>query len=833
MLKKISKKIKNMGANLVLISGAIAIIFVSGGILWVSTLKIPHLDSFEQRRIDQSTKIFDRTGEVVLYDVYENTRRTVVSFEDISEYIKLATLAIEDSNFYNHRGIEPRAILRSALVNIGARDFVQGGSTLTQQVVKNSVLTSEKLISRKLKEWIFSIRLEGALEKNDIFEFYLNEIPYGGSIYGIEQASLSFFGKSSSDVTLAEAAYLAALPKAPSYFSPYGSNLEELEYRKNLVLREMLNNEFITEEEYGEAFEEEVQFEDRRTNIRAPHFVMYVIDYIRDNYGEEALERGGLRVTTTLDYELHREAQNIVREYALTNEVNFNAENASLVATNPKTGEILVMVGSRDYFDSDIDGNFNIATAYRQPGSAFKPFAYAEAFNKGYTPDTALFDIRTQFSTACPPNNMTSEGACYSPVNFDNRFRGPVTMREALAQSINVPAVKTLYLAGLSDTAKLAKGMGLENLTDIDRYGLTMVLGGGEVSLLNLSSAYGVFANEGKKTNLTSVLKIEDNDGNVLEEYNPRENRVLDKNISLQISDILSDNEARTPAFGSQSLLHFPGRDVAVKTGTTNEYKDAWIVGYTPEIAVGAWAGNNDNTSMERRIAGLIIAPLWNEFMNYYLNNNETSSFPSPLSEDPSELKPVLRGIWQGGEVMYMDSISGRRATKYTPTETIEEIFVGGINSILHWIDRRDPRGPIPQNPENDSQYENWNYVVRQWVMNQGIEEIFEEDIEEKKDNIHIPQNFPSISITSPSSNELLEKDDPFVVNFNYNGAFSLKRTNIFINNSLVVNNNTGSQTFTIYLDEIDTLRNKNTLTIKVYDDVFNSDEKSLTFNIE
>ncbi|TSC61158.1 MAG: 1A family penicillin-binding protein, partial [Parcubacteria group bacterium Gr01-1014_107] len=483
--------------------------------IWISTFKIPDLGSFEERKVAESTKIYDKTGEILLYDVFQNIKRTVVPIEEISEYIKKATLAIEDVNFYQHGGIELKAIIRAILVNIGALKFSQGGSTITQQVVKNSILTSEKRISRKIKEWVLAIKLENFLTKEQILALYLNEIPYGGNIYGVEEASQTFFNKHASEITLTEAAYLAALPKAPTFYSPY-RNRDELEDRKNLILKEMLKNNFISQEEFEKASREEIVFRPREDqSIKAPHFVMFVKELLEKKYGKEVLENGGLKVITTLDYEMQKKAEELAKEFAEDIQEKFNAENLALVAIDPRNGHVLAMVGSRGYFDEEIEGNFNITTAHRQPGSAFKPFTYAAAFNKGYTPETVLFDLPTVFTANCTPQG---EGVdCYMPKNYDERFRGPVTLREALAQSINIPSVKTLYLAGLRETLALSKEMGIQSLEDPNRYGLTLVLGGGEVSLLDLTSAYGVFANSGARAPYQTVLEIRDRDGKVLE----------------------------------------------------------------------------------------------------------------------------------------------------------------------------------------------------------------------------------------------------------------------------------------------------------------------------
>jgi len=688
----------------------LSVILITGAIIlfWISTFKVPTLESIRERRVSESTKIYDRTGEILLYDTGGNVRRSIVPIEEISRNIKNATIAIEDREFYQHRGIKPTAMLRAVLVNIMTLNWSQGGSTITQQVVKNSILTNNKDISRKLKELVLAVKLEQMIPKDEILSMYLNEIPYGGNIYGVEEASEAFFGKKSSEVTLAEAAYLAALPKAPTFYSPYGPNKDRLEARKNLVLKEMLSNSFITEEEYNAATAEKVAFIAKGdSSIKAPYFVFYVLDYIRKKYGEEAITGGGLRVITSLNYNLQTIGENIVHDYALENKKKFNAENAAIVATDPRTGEILTMIGSRDYFDQEIDGAFNVTTAKRQPGSTIKPFVYSEAFIKGYTPETVVFDLKTQFSSSCAPNNLTTGNGCYSPDNYDTVFRGPVTFRSALAQSINVPSVKVLYLAGLSESIRLARDMGIESLTNKGDYGLTLVLGGGEVTPLELTGAYGVFANDGVKTNITPVIEIKNKSGEVLEKHDPKPTQVLDREIALKISSILSDNDARAPSFGQTSALYFPNKDVAVKTGTTNDYRDAWIMGYTPSIAVGAWAGNNNNTPMEKKVAGFIVAPLWRAFMDRALLQLPEEQFEEPLMEDGLQLKPVLQGIWWGG---------------IWATSTPEQkIVTGGVHSILNWVNKDDPRGEYPSDPNSDPQFERWEYGVRLWAQERGL----------------------------------------------------------------------------------------------------------------
>ncbi len=818
-------------------------LFGSGIIfLWVSSLSIPELDSFEKRKVRQSTKIYDRTGEILLYDVHENIQRTVIPLTEVSRNVKNAAVAIEDAEFYEHNGIRPRAILRAILVNLGLKSGYsgQGGSTITQQVVKNSILTSDKKISRKLKEWILALKLEKELTKEEILELYLNESPYGGNIYGIEEASQLFFGKSATDITLAESAYLAALPQAPTFYSPYGNNRDELDERQDLVLQKMFENGFITKEEHEGAKEEIIAFQPRHdTGINAPHFVFYVIEYLENKYGKRAVEEKGFKVITTLDFNLQQKAEEIINKFALENEEKFNAKNAGLVATDPKTGQILVMVGSRDYFDEDIDGNFNVAiNPNRQPGSAFKPFVYATAFNKGYTPDTTVFNLKTQFQTTCEPEDLhvdendESKAECYSPVNYDGVFNGPMTFRDALAQSVNVPAVKALYLSGLRDSLRTAKDMGLKGLTDVSRYGLTLVLGGGEVSLLNMTSAYGVFANEGVRNEPVSILQVEDGAGNVIEEFTQRSETVLPTNTALQISDILSDEEARAPAFGRHSYLYFDGRDVAVKTGTTNDYRDAWIIGYTPNISVGTWAGNNDNSSMEKKVAGFIVAPMWNAFMQEVLLATDDEKFKKPNEVDKNTLKPALKDVWKGGVEYTVDSISGKFATQYTPEETKIKKVLTDIHSILYWVDKTDPNGPNPKKPEEDSQFKFWEYPVEKWRTEQGFASTTTSGLPTANDDVHKPEFAPRITITNPRTDVTYSKDNKITISTIQSSRFPMSKIDIFINDIFVGSSKKAPFSFSFLPSDLDNIKSKNRLKIIGYDNVFNRGEVEITFDV-
>ena len=714
MTKKwLAKNWKNIIVDSFLVLFVGFIILVSGTLIWVSTLEIPDLSSFEDRLILQSTKIYDRTGEVLLYDLHQDVKRTIVSYEDISRHIKNATISIEDERFYDHVGLDIRAIFRAAYVNMSQGDLLggQGGSTITQQVIKNSVLENDKKLSRKVKEAILSIKLERVLSKDEILTVYLNESPYGGTIYGVEEASRSFFGKSAAEVSLPEAAYLASIPQAPTYLSPYGNNRAQLDSRKNTVLEKMYVNNLISRDEYIEARDTEVDFLPQSlSGIRAPHFVMYIREQLAEQYGEEALMERGFRVTTSLDYELQAEAERIVNERALSNTERFNASNAGLVATDPKNGDVLVMVGSRDYFDEEIDGNYNVTLAERQPGSSIKPFVYASAFSRGYLPNTIVFDVKTQFSPRCEAWSTSSESPCYSPNNYNNLFLGPISLRNALAQSLNIPAVKTLYLAGVDESLKLATDMGLTTLTDRERYGLTVVLGGGEVRLLDMTHAYGVFANEGMRAKPRSILKIEDSAGNIVYENEIETEQVLDQNVALMMSDILSDNVARTPLWGANSLVNFPNRDVAAKSGSTNNLLDAWIMGYTPNLAVGAWVGNNRNEPMGGGLSGLITTPMWREFMDFALERIPEENFPQPQI-DLSGVKPIIRGDYIDSTILLQQMNESESAAGSLNIQNI----TSNIHSILHFVIKDDPRGPYPSNPQTDQQYQNWEYAVQTW----------------------------------------------------------------------------------------------------------------------
>lgn len=599
----------------------LATIFLLIAVSWFITKDLPSPKQLENREIPQTTKIYDRNGEL-LFNVYTDENRTLVPLSDVPDYLIQATLAIEDKDFYKHRGFDIYGIVRAANQTL-FRGTLQGGSTITQQLVKSVFLTPERTIDRKLKELYLAFRVEMAFPKDRILEMYLNQVPFGGTAWGVFAAAEQYFDKEVKDLTLAESAMLAGLPAAPTYYSPFGQDPSRAKTRQILVLNRMIEEGYITKNEALIASEEELQYGEATINIKAPHFVMYVREFLAEKYGETVAAQGGLKVTTSLDLEIQEEAQKIVADN-VNGLSRYNVGNGAALVTRPKTGEILAMVGSKDFFDIENDGNVNVTVALRQPGSSIKPINYATALErKLITPATIIIDAATNFSGGPRP---------YRPVNYDGKYHGPVSVRVALASSYNIPAVKVLALNGVGEMIKQARKMGITSFEDESRYGLSLTLGGGEVRMTEHATAFGVFANEGDVVPLSPILKIEDSGGRVIEEFKqPRGERVLSRDTSFLISSILSDNGARSAAFGSSSLLNIRGKTVAVKTGTTDDKRDNWTVGYTPSYLVATWVGNNDNTPMRAVASGITGAtPIWNEIMTFLLKDKINESFKKP-----------------------------------------------------------------------------------------------------------------------------------------------------------------------------------------------------------
>lgn len=581
-----------------------------------------------------SSQIFDRNG-TLLYEIYADEHRIPIKLEELPPYVYQASIAIEDQHFYSHFGFDIMGILRAARTNLsGGR--LEGGSTITQQLVKNALLSSERSWQRKIKEAILSVVTEIMYSKEEILEMYLNYIPYGGTSVGIESAAQSYFGKSAKDLTLGEASLLAGLPQAPSRYSPFGSEPQRAKARQKDVLQRMYDDKYITKLQQEEAGNEVLEYALDTTDIEAPHFVFYVRDLLYEKYGVETVERGGLRVTTTLDLDLHKAAQASLSAEADRLE-SYNVGNAAALVIKPNTGEILSMIGSKNYFDSTHDGQVNVTLSERQPGSSIKPIMYATAFQeKVLNPGTVLIDAPTCFTT-------TGQKP-YCPKNYDGSYRGAVTVRQSLGNSLNITAVKALRTLGIAHFITQASSMGISSWTDPSRYGLSLTLGGGEVRMIDLAQAFSVLANQGVKVPLTPIIKIEDYKGTVLEETKFDEIkqdleyltefddtqagslvRVMDRAPAYLTSHIMQDNQARQAAFGSRSELVIPNQVVSAKTGTTNDLRDNWTVGFTPEYLVITWVGNNDNSPMNRRLVSGITgaAPIFNDIMSFILKDKE------------------------------------------------------------------------------------------------------------------------------------------------------------------------------------------------------------------
>jgi 1A family penicillin-binding protein len=611
----------------ILFLGVVGAVVFSFFVLPLFAIGLPSPDKVI-RREGFSTKILDRNG-VSLYDIYDNQRRSPVALDEIPLYLRQATIAIEDKNFYKHGGFDILGMLRG-LSRFFTAGRAQGGSTLTQQLVKNVLLTNERSVVRKAKEFLLSIQIERKYSKDEILRMYLNEAPYGGTAWGVESASEIYFGKKVKDLSLVESVILAGLPQRPSYYSPYSSTPDAYIDRSISVLRRMREDGYITKDQETETKEQlaSVEFQSQGASFKAPHFVQYVQKILEERYGESVVEQGGLKVTTTLDWELQDKAQGIVSEEIAKVEKQ-HITNGAAVVLNPQTGEILAMVGSKNFNDPNYDGQVNVTTSLRQPGSAIKPVTYVTALKKGYTASTLLIDVPTTF-----PGGIGQPE--YKPVNYDGKYRGPVQMRYALGNSLNLPAVKMLAMVGIKDTLQTAYDLGINSLEPtnetLKKVGLSLTLGGGEIRLIELTGAYSAFLNKGYKVEPLAILKVEDANGKVLEEIKPeKKKRVITEEQAFIIANILSDNSARSDTFGSNSLLNVTGRTLAVKTGTTNDKKDNWTVGGDPQIVTGVWVGNNDNTSMLQVASGVSGAsPIWRRITLEALSGKSNPGFEVP-----------------------------------------------------------------------------------------------------------------------------------------------------------------------------------------------------------
>lgn len=780
---------------------------------------LPSVVNLDERRVAESSQIYDRTGEVLLYEISGEENRRSITEEEIPDTLKQAFIAVEDQAFYEHIGVRPLAIARAAVSNITGRGIGGGASTITQQFVKNALLTNERSLIRKAREAILAIQIEQRYDKEQIITLYLNEIPFGGQTYGVQAASQTFFGVDANEVEPYQAAMLAAMIQRPTYFSPYGSNFEALVDRQQFVLRMMRDEGYLTEEQYNEQKEKELVIQPFARNIKAPHFVFYVREQLAEQFGEEVLEQGGLRIQTTLDWELQQIAERAVREELEPSRARYDAQNAALGAINPDNGDILAMVGSRDYFDAESDGNVNVLTSSQSPGSSIKPLVYASAFEKGFHPESYVFDVPTDFE-------LTPGRPPYEPNNFNLQFNGPVSLRRSLATSLNIPAVKTLYLAGINDTKRLGFELGISDYTEDRQAGLAMALGGVDLKLIEHFGAYAGFAKDGLHNPITGVMEVTNNRGENLYSWEPDEKRVLSTQSARQITNVLADNDARSPVFGFTNNLAIPGVQVAAKTGTSQEFRDALTVGYTNNLVAGVWVGKNDNSPMNNGADGSVVAaPIWNRFMREAIAVRPAGTFNNP---DPVNIsKPMMDGGFERIQRVSVNRITGQRATDRTPPELVEEREYKTVHNILHYLNKDEPLGDIPTDPTVDPMYERWETGVRNWAS--GREEYSQRPPSESDDEANYSEaNRPKVTISSPSDGATVDSQT-VSLKVSVDAPQGVEQVDVYLNDESVFSSDQASFTRDITLKK----DGENTIVVRAFDTFFNRGESQITIDVE
>lgn len=623
------------------------------GLVFLSDL--PNPSSISTAYIPKTTKIYDRHGNL-LYEIFANQNRTVVPLKDVPVKLQQATIAIEDRDFYTHPGFDVRGIARAFVSNLQNREL-QGGSTITQQLIKSSLLTPEPTVTRKVKEVILAFWAERIYNKSQILELYFNYVPYGGTAWGVQAASEVYFGKPVEKLNLSESAFLAGIPRAPSIYSPYSGSGDLWKKRQNDVLSAMVKQGYITKKEAQKAYNEKLNFKGPNVAIKAPHFVMYVKDLLVQKYGLSEVERGGLQVKTTLDLSTQNLAQETVKN-EVANSYYLNISNGASVVLDPRNGDVLAMVGSKDYFDMEHDGNVNLVTSLRQPGSTIKIVTYSLALSSGFTQATLIDDS--------PLTITPIQGPSYTPVNYDGSYHGRLPLRLAFANSLNIPAVRVAQKVGVENIIEQGKRMGITTWDESGNYGLSITLGGAETTMLNLATVYGTVANSGKRVDPDPILEIKDSQGETIYKKEPTESQVLDPGVAFIVSDILSDNKARSMEFGPNSPLNIPNHKVSVKTGTTDNKRDNWTVGFTPNVVVATWVGNNDNSPMSQNLASGITgaAPMWNKIITKMLEKENEGPLLIPDS--------VVKRSCYGYDMYFLrgTEISSCRNTPLTPSPT-------------------------------------------------------------------------------------------------------------------------------------------------------------------
>lgn len=774
---------------------------------------LPSPNRLSERDSSLSTKIYDRNDKL-LYDIYGDKNRALVKWNELPQFVKDASISIEDKDFYKHKGFSPVGIIRASLSILLFRD-IQGGSTITQQVVKNTLLSPEQTITRKLKEFFLAVQVERKYTKDEILQIYLNEVPYGGTAWGIEAAAQTYFSKEAKDLTLAEAVVLAGLPQRPSYYSPYGTNPKAFIGRAQDVSRRMREDGYITrdQEEQLKGDVEKVEFAPNDEGISAPHFVFYVRQLLSEKYGEKFVEQGGLKVKTSLDLELQDKAQKIVRE-EVDKLADYKVGNGSAVVMNPKNGEILAMVGSKDYFAKDYDGQVNVAMSLRQPGSALKPFTYATGFKAGYSPSTVIMDVLTEFpgGEGQPP---------YKPVNYDGKYRGAQQVRFALGNSLNVPAVKMTALVGVKNMLRTAYDSGIKSLEPTDenlkRFGLAITLGGGEVRLLELTNGYATLANSGKHIDPVAILEVKDRTGKVLEEVRDvEEKQVIGEEEAFLISHILSDNNARSAVFGPSSLLNVSGKTVAVKTGTTDDKRDNWAVGYTPSISVGVWVGNNDNSAMNPAIASGVTGatPIWNKIIREALSGKTSEEFLAPGGVVALEIDAV------GGGLPCRDhpkrSEYFKKGTEPSRDCLVQKTFDGREYFVFLEFDTVSTDGR-----------NRWQEAIDEWAKSQ--EEKYRPPTELKNEPTKNPDD---IKIIIRKPDDTMEAPNPVEVEADIETGRKIKKVEFYVDGTLRDTKNSSSTNAKFSYNFSPANKGKHKIKVKAYNEAGKESEKEITISI-
>lgn len=820
--------------NIITISviGAIGLFILTLIILIFLSRDLPMPDKV-QRREGFSTLILDRNGKTV-YDIYEDKNRIPIPLSDMPDTLKKATVAIEDKEFYRHQGFDPKGMLR-AVFNIITFRGIQGGSTLTQQLVKNVLLTSEKTVIRKIKEFMLAVQIERKYSKDEILQMYLNEAPYGGTMWGIESASQGYFRKHAKDLTPIESAILAGLPQRPSYYSPTAGNQTAYKKRTEEVLRRMREDNYIdsvTEYDLKKQLDN-IKFATPSSQFIAPHFVIEVKKQLIERFGQKTVEQSGLKVTTTLDRDLQEKTESILKE-ELEKLVKLRVSNGAVLTVNPKTGEILAYVGSREYDseEENFEGKFDVIDlGFRQPGSALKPITYAAAFTKGYTPSSILMDVETHF----PAGGGKPD---YIPKNYDGKFKGPVQIRYALANSINIPAVKMTALVGIRDILKLASDMGITTLSPTDenerRLGLSLVLGGGEVRLLDLVNAYATFATLGTRNDLYSIIKVEDRNGKVLYEHKGISGKkVIPDDVSYLISNILLDNTARKDIFGLNSYLVVPGKTVSVKTGTTDDKKDNWTVGYTQSIVTGVWVGNNDNTPMDSRLASGVTgaAPIWNRVMREALKKIPDEPYKTPDTVISLPIDDYGGGLPKDGKPTRTEYfIKGTEPTSISSIYQKLKISKADNNKLANIVE-------IAQGAYNEKDFivfkENdptggkdgknlWQEGIDNWINSQG-DPIFHPPKETSNTN----ENSVVVRIKNPSDMTQIDSNN-LTVSADGRAVRDIKKMELYIDDSLKTSVNGNSIEENLNLDT-----GIHRIKVKAYNSSNDSGESTVTVGVK